>query len=111
MQQCHIVSVPVQSLWQERQKENILEKKVQANLYTIHAKHVITIPKDVQVAHNTHGKELSSADETTVITSEDDSFVIDEIKAESKGEMMPTPQGGILCIISEKEDKILARNE
>ena len=57
------------------------EKKVQPNLYTIHAKHVITIPKDVQLAHNTHGKELSSADESTIITSEDDTFIIDEIKS------------------------------
>ena len=75
MQQCCNVSVLAQSLWQERQKENTEVKKLQPNLCTIHAKHVITIPKDVQLAHNTHGKELSSADETTVITSEDDTIV------------------------------------
>ena len=82
MQQHHNVSVLVQSPWQERQKkENTEEKKVQLNLYTIHAKHVITITKDVQLAHNTHGKELSSADETTVINYEDDTIVIDEVKS------------------------------
>ena len=62
-------------------KENTEEMKVQPNLYTIHAKCVITIPKDIQLAHNTCGKELSSADETTVITSEDDTIIIGEIKS------------------------------
>ena len=46
-----------QSLWQkERQKEDKEEKKVQQNLYTIHAKHVIPIPKDIQLTHNTCGE-------------------------------------------------------
>ena len=42
----------------KRQKENKEEKKVQPNLYTMHAKCVITIPKDVQLTPNTHGKDL-----------------------------------------------------
>ena len=49
------VSVPAESV-AERQKENKEEKKVQPNLYTMHAMCVITIPKDVQLTHNTCGE-------------------------------------------------------
>ena len=101
----------MQSPWQERQKGNTEEKKVQPNLYTIHARHVITIPKDVQLAQSTHEKELSSVDETTIITSKDDTFIMMIWKVKSKGGKMTTPQGWILWILSEEEDKILARNE
>ena len=46
-----------QSPWQkERQKEDKEEKKVQQNLYTIHDKSVIAMPKDAQLTHNTHGE-------------------------------------------------------
>ena len=49
------VSIPLQYLWQSAEKE---EKKVQPNLYAMHAKCVIIIPKDIQLAHNTSGKDL-----------------------------------------------------
>ena len=45
-----------QSPWQKDKKEDKEEKKAQPNIYTIHAKHVITIPKDVQLTCNTHGE-------------------------------------------------------
>ena len=83
----------------KRQKENKEEKKVQPILYTMHAKCVITIPNDVQLTCNNHGKDLvthpkpkmkllglivdndTPADETTIITSEDDTIIIDENKS------------------------------
>ena len=46
MQQCCNVSVLAESV-AKRQKEDKEEKKAQPNLYTIHVKCVITIPKDV----------------------------------------------------------------
>ena len=67
-----------QSLWQtdkrkmvlaefmaERQEENKEEKKAQSNLYAIHAKHVITIPKDVQLTGNTHGESHNKPNMTS----------------------------------------------
>ena len=70
------------------------EKQVQPNLCAIHAKCVTIIPKDIQLAHNICGREKTqdellglivdndnSADETIVITSEDDIIITDnEIK-------------------------------
>ena len=57
----------------KRQRENKEEKKVQPKLYTMHAKHVITIPKDIP------------ADETIIITSEDDIIITDnEIKRQKQ---------------------------
>ena len=38
----------------ERQEENKEEKKAQSNLYTMHAKCVITIPKNVYTHVETH---------------------------------------------------------
>ena len=55
MQWCCNVSVLAESV-AESQKENKEEKKVQPNLYTMHAKHVIPIPRNVQLTHNTHGE-------------------------------------------------------
>ena len=55
MQQCCNMSIPAESM-AKRQKEDKEENKAQPNIYTIHAKHVITIPKDVQLTHNTHGE-------------------------------------------------------
>ena len=40
----------------ERQQEDKEEKKLQQNPYTIHAKCVIPIPKDVQLTCNTCGE-------------------------------------------------------
>ena len=40
----------------KRQNKDKEEKKAQPNLYTIHAKHVITIPKDAQLTCNTCGE-------------------------------------------------------
>ena len=47
MQQCCNVLVLAESM-EKRQKEDKEEKKAQLNLCTIHAKCVITIPKDLQ---------------------------------------------------------------
>ena len=55
MQQCCKVSVLAESV-AERQKENKEEKKAQPNLYTMHTKCVITIPKNVQLTHSTCGE-------------------------------------------------------
>ena len=90
------VSIPLQYPWQSAEKE---EKKVQPNLYAMHAKCVIIIPRDIQLACNIYGKDLIAhpktrhellslivdddkpADETIIITSEDDIIITDnEIK-------------------------------
>ena len=56
--------------WQkERQKEDKEEKKVQQNLYTIHAKCVIAISKDAQLTPNTHGE---THDELLGLSGDDD---------------------------------------
>ena len=45
---CDVVTCQFwQSLWQRDKRKTKEEKKAQPNLYTIHAKCVITIPKDV----------------------------------------------------------------
>ena len=56
MQWCCNVLVLAESM-AKRQKEDKENKKAQPNLYTIHAKHVITIPKDAQLTHNTCGEK------------------------------------------------------
>ena len=43
----------------KKQKENKQEKKVWPNLYAMHAKHVITIPKNIQLTHKRCGWILS----------------------------------------------------
>ena len=53
----------------EGQKEDKEEKKVQQHLYTIHAKHVIAMPKDAQLTHNTHGE---THDELLGLSGDDD---------------------------------------
>ena len=56
MQQCYNILVLAESM-AERQKENKEEKEGAVQpLYNMHAKHVITIPKDIQLTRNTHGE-------------------------------------------------------
>ena len=62
----HDMSVQSQYPWQRAEKE---EKKVWPNLYAMHAKHVITIPKDIQL---TATPADTATDETIIIITDDD---------------------------------------
>ena len=120
----HDMSVLLQYPWQSTAKE---EKKVQPNLYAMHAKHVIIIPKEIQLTHNTHGKFLIAHPKMNywawlwMMTIQQmkpsssllkmTSSLLMRLKDKSKGEKKTTAQGWILCILSEKEDEIPARNE